>query len=77
LCKPFPGLRISVNGVYKHMRTKFNLSLKRVEILREKRYSDTAIRKGKLYIKKCKENDVDHQKNCIFIDETGFNLHIV
>lgn len=77
LCKPFPGLRISVNVVYKHMGTKCNLSLKGAEILRKERDSDTTIRKRKLHIEKCKENNVDYQKNCVFIDEAGFNLHII
>ncbi|KAG0755266.1 hypothetical protein G6F24_011945 [Rhizopus arrhizus] len=62
LCKAFPGLRSSVNAVYKHMRTKCNLSLKRAEILCEERDSDTTIRKRKLYIEKY---------------EAGFNLHIM
>ena len=65
LCKAFPGLRILVNAVYKHMRTKCNLSLKRAEILHEERDSDATIRKRKLYIEKCKENHVDYQKNCV------------
>jgi hypothetical protein len=77
LFKAFPSLKISVNAVYKHMRTKCNLSLKRAEILREERDSDTTIRKRKLYIEKCKENNDDYQKNCVFIDEAGFNLHIM
>ena len=75
LCKAFLDLRISVNAVYKHMRTKYNLTLKRAEILRKERDSDTTIRKRKLYIEKCKENNADYQKNCVFIDEAGFNLH--
>ena len=77
LCQAFPGLKISVNAVYKHMRTKCNLCLKRAKILCEKRNSDMTIRKRKLYIEECKENNVDYQKNCVFIDETGFNLHIM
>lgn len=77
LCRAFPGLKISVNAVYKHMRMKCNLSLKRAEILREERDSDTIIRKRKLYIEKCKENNVHYQMNCVFIDEAGFNLHIM
>ncbi|KAI9483993.1 MAG: hypothetical protein EXX96DRAFT_479214 [Benjaminiella poitrasii] len=76
-CKAFPGLRISVNAVYKHMRTKCNLFLKRAKTLREERDSDTTIRKRKLYIEKCKENNVDYQKNYVFIIEAGFNLHIM
>ncbi|KAI7902992.1 uncharacterized protein BX663DRAFT_551849 [Cokeromyces recurvatus] len=40
---PFPDLRISVNAVYKHMRTKCNLYLRRAEILREERDPDTTI----------------------------------
>ncbi|KAI7903001.1 uncharacterized protein BX663DRAFT_569045, partial [Cokeromyces recurvatus] len=43
LCKAFPGLRISVNAVYKHMRTKCNLYLRRAEVLREERDPDTTI----------------------------------
>ncbi|KAG1206726.1 hypothetical protein G6F35_011149 [Rhizopus arrhizus] len=62
LCKAFPGLRILVNAVYKHMRTKCNLSLKRAEILHEERDSDATIRKRKLYIEKY---------------EAGVNLHIM
>ncbi|KAG0931028.1 hypothetical protein G6F57_010864 [Rhizopus arrhizus] len=58
------------------MRTKCNLSLKRAEILREERDSDT-IQKRKLYIEKSKENNVDYQKSRVFIDEAGFNLHIM
>jgi hypothetical protein len=77
LCKAFSGLKISVNAVYKDMRTKCNLYLKRAEILCEERDPDTTIRKRKLYIEKCKENNVDCQKNCVFIDEAGFNLHIM
>lgn len=76
LYKAFPGLRNSVNAVYKHMRTKYNLSLKRAEIFREERDSDTTIRKRRLYIEKCKENNVNYQRNCAFTDEAGFNLHI-
>ncbi|KAG0982027.1 hypothetical protein G6F29_006620 [Rhizopus arrhizus] len=77
LCKAFSGLKISVNAVHKDMRTKCNLYLKRTEILCEKRVSDTTIRKRKLYVEKCKENNVDCQKNCVFIHEAGFNLYIM
>ncbi|EIE90043.1 hypothetical protein RO3G_14754 [Rhizopus delemar RA 99-880] len=65
LCKAFPGLEISVNAVYK------------AEILREEHDPDTTIRKRKLYIEKCKENNVNYQKNRVFVDEEGFNLHIM
>lgn len=34
-------------------------------------------KKKVIYIKKCKENHVDYQKNCAFIDEANFNLYIM
>lgn len=52
-------------------------SLKRAKIFREERDSDKTIEKRRLYIEKYKESHVDYQKNCVFIDETGFNLHIM
>lgn len=54
-----------------------NLLLKRAEIIREECESNKTIKKRKLYIERCKEHNVDHQKNCVFIDEAGFNLHIM
>jgi hypothetical protein len=71
----FEGLAISVSGLHKHMTTKRALSLKDTKPYTIKRYATRTLNLRFNIITQWKAAGTDFQKNCVFMDEAGFNSH--
>lgn len=76
LCEAFEGLTISESALHRHLVNKCRINLKKLEKLPAARNSDRviALRKEKVGEWE-KMQGLDFTKNCVFIDEAGFNLH--
>ncbi|CAO3665054.1 unnamed protein product [Rhizopus stolonifer] len=69
--------RLSVSAVHKHLVSKLNFTLKKAEIYSERRNHEEIRQKRYDYVNKIiTEDRVHYGQNCVFVDETGFNLHI-
>lgn len=76
LDEKFEGLKISVSAIHKHLVHKHNITLKKLEKIPAARNSDRVIALRKAVVEQYKSDaDMDFSKNCVFIDEAGFNLH--
>ncbi|KAI8977667.1 hypothetical protein BDF20DRAFT_942795, partial [Mycotypha africana] len=76
LCKKFEGLKISISASHKHLVHKHNITLKKLVKIPAARNSDRVIALRKAIVEQYKSDaDMDFSKNCVFIDEAGFNLH--
>lgn len=78
LLKEFKDLVISKSGLQRHMKTHCALSLKRLEKIPAKRNDEDTIRQRRECVETfIADKDMDFERNCVFLDEAGFNLHIV
>ncbi|KAG0739549.1 hypothetical protein G6F16_011575 [Rhizopus arrhizus] len=75
LCRLFSDLEISASGLSKHMKEKVRLSLKTPHTYTMERDAPRTIKLRHQIITEWKAAGVDFQKNCVFIDEAGFNSH--
>lgn len=75
LCKLFHDLDISESGLRKHMKEKVRLSLKSPHTYTMERDAARTIKLRFNIIIEWKAAGADFQKNCVFIDEAGFNSH--
>ncbi|KAI8094820.1 uncharacterized protein B0P05DRAFT_461771, partial [Gilbertella persicaria] len=75
LCKLFEDLQISESGLRKHMTEKIRLSLKNSSLYTMNRDTNRTMGLRYKIITEWKAAGVDFQKNCVFIDEAGFNSH--
>jgi transposase len=77
LLSRFPGLALSKTSFYRFVRTECVLSMKKIEKHVESRSSDATIEKRKAKVEEwLQDADMDFMKNCVFLDEAGFNLHL-
>lgn len=77
LHQKFPGLSVSKSSVYRHARNNCALSMKKLEKIIDTRNSDETIQKRKNSVMEwMADKEFDFEKNCIFLDEAGFNLHM-
>ena len=77
LCGTFTGLSISVSALHRHLVQKCRLTLKKLEKLPAARNADRVINLRKEKVEEWEAmQDLDFARNCVFIDESGFNLHI-
>src|ERR1700731_4176229 len=77
LYEAFPELSISISALHRHLIQKCKLTLKKLEKLPAARNSDRALKLRRERIEEWEANpELDYRKNCVFIDEAGFNLHI-
>ncbi|KAG1576847.1 hypothetical protein G6F46_005497 [Rhizopus delemar] len=78
LSDKFESFSISKSGVDKHLKESCSYTLKRITKTSAKRNSSDVIelrfRAVETWIK---DSNISFMQNCIFIDEAGFNLHIV
>ncbi|KAG2200873.1 hypothetical protein INT46_006435, partial [Mucor plumbeus] len=72
----FEGFSISLTGLHKHIREKCALSLKQASKYTIERDAPRTIDLRYDIINKWKEAGVD-QRNCVFIDEAGFNSQLI
>ncbi|KAG0743808.1 hypothetical protein G6F35_010349 [Rhizopus arrhizus] len=75
LCSKFEGLSISSSAVRNHIVNHCKISLKNVKPYKLERDSDRTIRLRFEFINAWKAIGVDYMKNCMFVDEAGFNSH--
>ncbi|KAG1336465.1 hypothetical protein G6F62_006249 [Rhizopus arrhizus] len=74
-CSKFEGLSISSSAVRNHIVNHCKISLKNVKPYKLERDSDRTIRLRFEFINAWKAIGVDYMKNCMFVDEAGFNSH--
>ncbi|KAG1403011.1 hypothetical protein G6F60_005318 [Rhizopus arrhizus] len=72
-CSKFEGLSISSSAVRNHIVNHCKISLKNVKPYKLERDSDRTIRLRFEFINAWKAIGVDYMKNCMFVDEAGFN----
>ena len=76
LCDAFTGLTISISALHRHLVEKCKLTLKKLEKLPAVRNSDRMLKLRREKIEEWEAiPELDYAKNCVFIDEAGFNLH--
>jgi transposase len=77
LLKEYPELKVSKTAFYNHVRQHCALSFKRLEKLPEKRDSEEVrLKRREAVLEWMANKDLDFEKNYVFLDEAGFNLHI-
>jgi len=77
LCGTFTGLSISVSALHRQLVQKCRLTLKKLEKLPAARNADRVINLRKEKVEEWEAmQDLDFARNCVFIDEWRFNLHI-
>ena len=79
LCKQFENenLNVSRSALHRFMRTVCALSMKRLEKIPARRNHIEVIEQKKIEVEKwMADKDMNFQKNCVFIDEAGFNINI-
>jgi hypothetical protein len=70
-----PELWISISALHRYLAHKCKLTLKKLEGLFATRERDRILQREKVEEKEALVLDLDLAKNCMFIDEAGFNLH--
>jgi transposase len=76
LYEAFPELSISISSLHRHLIQKCKLTLKKLVKLPAARNSDRVLKLRRERIEEWEANpELDYRKNCVFIDEAGFNLH--
>lgn len=77
LCQTFQGLSISISTLHRHLVQKCKVTLKKLEKLPAARSTERVLKLRKEKIEEWELTpSLDFTKNCVFIDEAGFNLHI-
>lgn len=77
LCQQFDGLVITLSGLHKHLVDKCCLTLKKLDKLPAARNSERVIEARKQAIQAWLAlPSFDYARDCVFIDEAGFNMHI-
>lgn len=77
LLEKYVDISISKTQFYRHVKEQCVLSFKKLEKRTEYRNSDKTFLKRKIAVESwLADSYMDFEKNCIFIDEAGFNLHI-
>jgi molybdenum-dependent DNA-binding transcriptional regulator ModE len=77
LMSKFPDLKVSDSSFYRFVRDKCSLSIKKLESVTEYRTLASTIERRKAVVQSWLEDpDMDFEKNCVFVDESGFNFHI-
>lgn len=77
LMAEYPDVRISKSSFYRFIKDECCLSIKKLEKIVEYRTLEKTIESRKLAVQSWREDtNMNFLKNCIFLDEAGFNLHI-
>ncbi|RCH80193.1 hypothetical protein CU097_003821 [Rhizopus azygosporus] len=78
LSDKFEGLSISKSGVDKHLKESCSYTLKRITKIPAKRSSPDVVElRLRAFEAWIKDSNISFMQSCIFIDESGFNLHTV
>ncbi|KAG0756348.1 hypothetical protein G6F33_012778 [Rhizopus arrhizus] len=76
LIKIFEGLAIKNSRVAEFMKDECNLSIKSVTRHSAERNSPKTIKARAVWVAEWSAKEIDYYNNCIFIDESGFNLNM-
>jgi hypothetical protein len=78
LLSAFPDIgSISLAALHYHLTKHASLTLKKLEKLVKARIADVAVEQRREKALQWKsDEEMDWKKNCVFIDEAGFNMHI-
>ena len=76
LMNKFSGLEIKKSRVHEFMKDECNLSMKKATFWPEARNSEDNLQKRLQWVMKWSQTDMDFFKNCIFIDESGFDINM-
>lgn len=68
---------ISIPSLWKHVTVDCTFSLKRASLYNEERDAERTLRLRHEVVSKWKEIGVDFRNNCVFVDEAGFNTHMI
>ncbi|CAG8796814.1 7312_t:CDS:2, partial [Cetraspora pellucida] len=75
LVDQFPNLQLSDRTVARYIRN-MGFTLKRLTVVPEGRNSDDTIQKRKQYVERIYNENINIYSDMVYIDETGFNLHL-
>ncbi|KAG1494377.1 hypothetical protein G6F53_012586 [Rhizopus delemar] len=76
LTSKFEGLEIKKSRMHEFMRDECNLSMKQTTCWPETRTSKENVQKRYEWVVKWNNTDMDFSRNCIFIDEAGFDINM-
>jgi transposase len=76
LTSKFGALSIKKTRLHEFMKEECNLSFKKVAFWPEGRSKEGTIGERLEWVKKWSETDMDFAKNCVFIDESGFDINM-
>ncbi|KAG1048474.1 hypothetical protein G6F43_009134 [Rhizopus delemar] len=76
LTSKFEGLEIKKSKVHEFMRDECNLSMKQTTCWPEARTNKENVQKRYEWVFKWSNTDMDFSRNCIFIDEAGFDINV-
>ncbi|KAG1450618.1 hypothetical protein G6F46_010751 [Rhizopus delemar] len=76
LTNKFEGLKIKKPKAHEFMRDGCNLSMKQTTCWPETRTSKENVQKRYDWVVKWSNTDMDFSRNCIFIDEAGFDINM-
>ena len=78
LLEMFPDIRkISISTLCKFLKNVARLTLKRATPMEEKRNDYDTLKKRKEIVGSLQPEAILYNKNCIFIDEAGFNINMI
>ncbi|KAI8877485.1 hypothetical protein K501DRAFT_41512 [Backusella circina FSU 941] len=76
LTSQFTNLDISRSSLYKYVTAHCGMSVKRALFRPAERNSDTKIEARFQWVTELLKTDIDYMTNCVFIDESGFNINM-
>lgn len=76
LTKSFEGFSLKETVVGKFISTECNLSIKKVTRHPVARNQNAKVIERREWVEKWSKTDMDYTKNCIFIDESGFDINM-
>lgn len=76
LTSQFTNLEISRSSLYKYVTIHGGMSVKRALFRPAERNSDKKIEARFQWATELLKTDIDYMTNCIFIDESGFNINV-
>ncbi|EIE79795.1 hypothetical protein RO3G_04500 [Rhizopus delemar RA 99-880] len=75
LTTKFEGFSISVSRLNRYLKNNMHISVKRPTFEAEKRNSIENLNTRYQWFMEWKDSNLDYTKNCVFIDEAGFNIN--
>lgn len=76
LTSQFEDLKVSKTTLYDFIKKKCKISVKRAYFYAVERNSVEKIQERKEWVQRWQKTDMDFMSNCIFIDESGFNINM-